>query len=161
MRPPSSENAPQRTMGAVVIATVVTLLVAAALIAWGLWRHNRAIIREDGGSWWSQSTANSHDEVPRRSPIDHPAPSLPASNGNEVPGPITAAAPGLPGQPLSSSSTPLHQAEGRSLLRRPSPSQGKETAAAREHRRRHHRWEYLGLDRVWHWIRHERPKPQD
>jgi hypothetical protein len=148
----SSEG--QRSHVVKVAGVMTVLLVVAGLIAWAMWRH---------GKWFGLGDVAAAFEYSPAKPVDakHPA-AVPGSNAgaglptpDPLPDPDASATPNL-------SSTPLKKpSPARRLpLARPVPETEMAEAAPPQKRRRHHR-NFLGLGKLWHWIRRDHRKAQE
>lgn len=133
-------------------AVMAVLLVVAGLIAWAMWRRGK-LFGGDSGAVWEAPAKAAATNPPAAGPGPTPATVPPPG---AMPDPTTTATPNLPSTPLKKPSA------GRRLpLARPVPeAQAPDDVAVAPRHRRHHR-DFLGLGKLWHWIRRDHRKSQE
>jgi hypothetical protein len=145
-------SATQRAYGVRAVAVMAVLLVLAGLIAWSMWRRGRWFRGENGAAWQYQPAKAA--DASRSKPVmrDGDAAALPLPGS--LPDTTMAATPNLPSTPLKKPSPAI-----RVPLARPVPQQQEPTTASAGKRRRHRN--FLGLGKLWHWIRRDHHKSQE
>jgi hypothetical protein len=134
----------------------IGITIAVALLCLILWALSPRgfFARETPAEWEYQPpppAAKPHAAIPVAEDIDSEAPELGATA--TLPDTRTADTPNLHTTPLEKPSAAV-----RMPLPHPIPSGAR--AGVAPHTRRHHRY-LLGLDKLWHWIHHSRPKTAD
>jgi hypothetical protein len=150
--PVTDRSYASRAHGVKATLVMAVLLLLAGLIAWAMWRGGKWFHGENGGAWQYQPATAADANRAR--------PAIPGSDAATVPppgampDPATATTPNLATTPLRKPSAAI-----RMPLPRPVPQQ-REAAAAPATRKRHHR-SFLGLGKLWHWIRRDHHKAQE
>lgn len=154
---------PRRAMGVRAVLALALLMLTALVAGRELWRHSRGSAREDRMLWFLHPRP-ARGAGTRHSPAPAPPAALPPSvDGDGVPGPAPVATPPIPRRPLRRA--PGRYAPGPASAHAAAQPAGPKGAPAQDAmqaeqqaHRRHHHWEYLGVDRLWHWIRRGRPE---
>ena len=143
----------QRAYGVKAAVVMAVLLVLAGLIAGAMWRRGKWFRGENGGAWQYQPAKAADTGHPKPAGPNGDATTLPSPGA--VPDPTAAATPNLPTPPLKKPSAAI-----RMPLARPVPQEQEAAVAAAAKRKRHHR-NFLGLGKLWHWIRRDHRKTQE
>jgi hypothetical protein len=134
-------------------AVMAVLIVLAGLIAWAMWRRGKWFRGENGAAWQYQPA--------KAADAGHPKPAMPDNDAAALPPPgalpdtSAAATPNLPSTPLRKPSPAIGMPLARPVRQQP------EAAVAVPHRRKRHHRDFLGLGKLWHWIRRDHHKPQE
>jgi hypothetical protein len=135
-------------------SVMVVLLVLAGLIAWAMWRRGKLFGGDGGAVWDAPAKAAATSPTTSSNPNGTTPATVPAPGS--MPDPAAPATPNLPSTALKKPSPRV-----RLPLTRPVPEALPETATEPQVRHRRHHRDFLGLGKLWHWIRRDHRKSQE